>query len=530
MKINQQSFAVLGFCLSFTVSQAFAAGETRGYKVVECPKIPPAYQQVINNLAALKNKIKSEAQCQGVKTEMGELENLVNSERRARFLEIIRANNDKTVDPATADFLRKYAEDVSNYSLRLMTIMKGTQACFPEEERGTSLNAITTVVYEASTMLSKVAGPFGAPIAIGGNILTGILKGIQAFNASRPGYRFDQAQDRQAFTEQLCVYHSYRSELDDLLYPQVRIGQMERLRAYVTERIEALRANCTECARILETMPTELTRDTAVPAEVESLRKIADATYREKLGTETVELARTRLWSESEIARLENLRDLKLRSIGPQEVMFLKNDLDYFFFTLEAPEFLRWQKELSVRTAWRFERQVERLASTFVPRIEERSNQRLPRRASAAEILNFLVTYHQAFDKTELAHLESEMLASRDLLQLTWSSWTVVHEYCAFFTEARALTKKLATGVCDPETLKNIQTNQLPLANLEPLLSPTTWARRGTTRADPGMEGQPPFVTTPPPTVAGPKAETWTDALELSQRNWRRAANKFSRK
>src|SRR3989344_8412878 len=105
------------------VSHAFAAGDLRGYKVVECPKIPPAYSQVIHSLAALKSQIKSSAHCEGVRTEMGELEGLVNSERRARFLGIVRVNSDQTVSPDDADFLRKYAEDAANYSLRVMTIL-----------------------------------------------------------------------------------------------------------------------------------------------------------------------------------------------------------------------------------------------------------------------------------------------------------------------------------------------------------------------------------------------------------------------
>jgi hypothetical protein len=498
--------------------------------VVECPRIPAAYSQILNNLSQLKSQIRNDAHCEDVRLKTGELENLVRSDRRTRFLEIVRLNNDRTVSADDAEFLRKYAEDASETSLRLMTILRGKQSCFPDENQGaSSLGAITSFVFEATSLLSRVAGPYGAPIAVGGNILTGVLQGIQAVQASRPGYRFHIARDRQAFTEQVCIYHNYRRDIDDVLFPDRRIGEIRRLQSILETRREAIKQNCQDCARIVERFTGSESEEESrrLAAELSPRAREIDSSLGSRLGSETLELVTSLAWARRETERLEQVRDVKLRSIGPQEVMFLKNDLDHFFFTSQAPNFLTWQTEQSFRADWQFRAHLAGVLSAFVARIAREKNERGPRvnHESPDASLNYVVENRSRLSADDLTLLESEILRSRDQFELAWSAWGVIEEYCNFFREARTLNRTLASGHCSRENMNNQRARLAPRQALLAMLEPSSWNNGD--KAESSIFGDFSSGAVPRPAAAPgaarsrPLAANWIEALEAEQNAWR---------
>ena len=517
-------FIFVGVILgAFSPFTALAEPSARGYRVVECPRIPTAYSQVLNNLAQLKSQIRSDAHCEDVRLQTGELESLVRSERRTRFLEIVRLNNDRNVGADDAEFLRKYAEDASETSLRLMTIMQGKQSCFPDESRGASqLGSITSFVFEATSLLSKVAGPYGAPIAVAGNILTGVLQGIQAFQASRPGYRFDNPKDRQAFTEQLCIYHNYRRDIDDVLFPDRRIGEVRRLTSFLQVRRERMKEACAECSRLTERFTGSETEEEMrrLTTELTPIAREVDAAYNSRMGSELLEVLSSLAWASREVTRLEQVRDIKLRSIGPQEVMFLKNDLDHFFFTSQAPNFLQWQMDQSLRADWRFRLGLANSLDTFLYRISTTQNERPPSaRANPQQALNYVVENRTLLNTEETAHLESEVLRSRDLFELGWSSFRVIEEYCDFFRDARALNRTLASGYCQSDNLARQRGRLSPRSPFLTLLEPSSWGEEKSR----GALELAPSSAAPVMARSRPLAASWMEALESSQQEWSRA-------
>lgn len=513
-----QHLAAQSFWIAFTVAVGISpawgqtSGSLRPYAPVECPRIPAAYGTVLEQLTALKSQIQSSANCEGVKIEVGQLENIVRSERRTRFLDIVRNNADRTLTPDDTEFLQRYSTEVSDASLRLMAIFRSQSSCFPEAERGTSLAALTTVVHEASSLLSQVAGPYGAPIAIGGNILTGVLQGIQAFERSRPGYRFDNPSERRAFTEQLCLYHLYRQQLDELLYPEVRINDLRSLERHLTQKVDELRQNCVECKEIADTYSS----DTRHSPEQQRLIEAANQRFQMALGTETVNAIQTRAWVASEIERIDRLRALSSRSIGPQEIYFLRSDLDSFFFTSQAPSFLHWQLGQALRSDYRFKSHADGWTREILRRWDN-GNPPLRPSAPLPERVRVLTQLPAERRNPELtAYIESQSSQSRDLYQLTWSAFGVIEEYCHFFRESRSLSRELLLHCSD----ENLQSQRARLSSREDF---DLFNRPNLSALLP-----PSWTPTQPEIKNRPTAQNWGEALANEFRAWNENSSRFA--
>jgi hypothetical protein len=515
--LKKSSLSLIGLICFVPAIVKAQSSTLRPYAPIECPRIPAAYGTVLEQLTTLKSQIQNSAHCEGVRIEVGELENLVRSDRRTRFLDIVRNNADRTLSPSDTEFLQRYSTEVSDASLRLMAVFRGQNNCFPESERATSLAALTTVVHEASSLISQVAGPYGAPIAIGGTILTGVLQGIQAFENARPGYRFDRPAERRAFTEQLCLYHLYRQQLDELLYPEVRLNDLRSLQNHLATKIEELRANCSECAEII-TRFSRADVDRNSP-EVERLVEAANQKFQTPLGTETTNALRTRTWVVGEIERIDRLRALSSRSIGPQEIYFLRSDLDDFFFRRQAPAFLQWQLEQALRSDYRFQAHAESWTREVLRRWETTERGIPPVRPSAPleERVNALNNLLQSQRNPDvLAFIESQSAQSRDLFQLAWSAFGVIEEYCNFFRESRSLSNELRRR-CETEAM-DMQRTRLSSRAAYQIFS------------RPNLAGPQPPNWSPnnPPIKNRPEARTWGEALASEFRAWEENPARFA--
>ena len=125
----------------------------------------------------------------------------------------------------------------------------------------------------------------------------------------------------------------------------------------------------------------------------------------------------------------------------------------------------------------------------------------------------------------EVAHLESEVLRSRDRFELAWSAWRVIEEYCDFFRDARALNRTLANGHCNRENMRSQRARLAPRDALVSLLEPNTWNSDEDKNRESGAFGD--FSSMPAPVAAPSRAatrpalaNTWIEALEIERRSW----------
>lgn len=460
-RIARRTWAGALFLLSGWLAlplSAFAQiGTPREYPVVACPAVPAEFGTAIDQLTALRAEVKQSAHCEPIRMEAGELSNLIDSDRRSRFLEIVRTNRDRSLNPEDSRFLSSYAEEVSNYSLRLVTLLRGRNDCFNADQGGIGISALTTIVHETTSLLSQVAGPYGIPIAIGGNVLTGILRGVQAFEASRSGYRFDEVRDRRAFSEQLCVFQLYRQNLNDLIYPEVRLRAMNRLENHLSGKIREITGSCAACTELMPellglinaTNPSRTSSPELTEALASRISEI-DREFRRPLGAELWQALRTLAWTRTEQRRLQAIAELNSRSLGQSELLRLKGELEYFFFEREAPRFLQWQVQETLRHDHRFLRDLENWVgrAQLEMGLNSREFLREPLSARLATVMSQATTRAHPDLRARIA---SQIDRSADLLQLAQAGVGNLRDYCRFLREIRAFRSDSAATLCSSQ-------------------------------------------------------------------------------
>lgn len=524
---------LLAACLSAPIGgRADTTNRVRPFAPVECPKIPAAYSAILQELSALRSQVNSAAHCEGVKLEVGQLEGLIRSDRRQRLLQIVHGNSDRMLSAQDTEFLQRYAADVSDTSLRLMTLAQGQADCFPNRTSGSSIATIASVVNETSSLLAQVAGPYGVPIAIGANLLTGVLKGIQSFQSARPGYRFHIPEERRSFTEQLCLYHQFRLQIEDLLYPEIGIRGMGELTHHLQTKIIELRTNCSECLELFD----ELERNGVNPEarEVRELVRAANAKFQVPLGTETLTAWQTLRWANQETERLETVRAINNRSIGPQEVFLLRTEFEDFFFMRQAPEFLRWQLRQALEANFRFERHAENWTRQVLAEWRRAFGPPpFQRNSNLEERFQALANLEKRAERADFdLFIESQKKRSADLLNLTWAAMQVIEDYCHFFRESRALSLELLRD-CSRE---QISENRSRLASRNLLLSLGSSA--GVLRTAPAMPLGPisressnyrSFDESGSEKSLDASERSWTEGIGREIQRWTNNANRFQR-
>ena len=231
-KLSRYIKVGVAFCVLFQTTALWGAN---------CPTPHPKYTELLKKLDGIKNHIKDNQECKTIAKDFDELHKKYAASNRslidpARSLaeKPIKENKNykkekKELTIKQINALTEYAEDITGLMGSIVEKLNQQPVCLEREDTPTLLT-IAQITQEVSGISAQYSGPYGVPISVAGAAVSGILKGIYAFQARRGGYDFSKRENRSLFVSSLCSYHDTRLEVESLINPERRSKLLELLK------------------------------------------------------------------------------------------------------------------------------------------------------------------------------------------------------------------------------------------------------------------------------------------------------------
>ena len=161
---------------------------TQLYQVAQCPAVGEDYEKMVAKLDTIKAAIKDTGNCKQVTLAVDTLQKLLDEDRQ-KALDIAKSSGENGLSKEDSEFIKNYAEGLTKKVASLSDLFLHSNQCF-QEDAPDPLSSLSGFVGEASSLIGSVAGPWGAPIALAGNVVAGFLSGLNEIMNSRAGYDF----------------------------------------------------------------------------------------------------------------------------------------------------------------------------------------------------------------------------------------------------------------------------------------------------------------------------------------------------
>jgi hypothetical protein len=446
----------------------------RRFPVLQCPKIGEEFEKMIAKLESVKSSIRKEANCKNVELQVESLEKLVVTDRQ-EVMDIISGQSGDTLSADQAKKVRNYAENVTKKVAALNDLFMRTNQCFDRDSADKQLSTLSGFVSEASGLIGSLAGPWGAPIAMAGNVVAGFLTGLDQVLKSRAGYDFSKPEQWSGYVQNLCTYHSFRDQIDHLLNPKAKITQMKDLKLKLDLQIRLLTSNCGECRSIEQLFGNA---GTNLPAETMNQMQAdvrnADNRFGQPFGSYTLQSLGLREWTIKEISRIEKEAQTYWSDVSGRNLLYrTKEDLEKFLLEKEAPRFLAFQSAQARNDYSNFTAFLAQEGRTIYTRVEGINRTVLSRKidypgwTDPLEFLRSLVIHAPNFatlpnsEAIDDAKFSLDYFRSQSLLRLQTAktSAAVVQSFCSFFKHSGRYSPSIR-GNCISSNLRTLIAEQ----------------------------------------------------------------------
>lgn len=286
---------------------------------VQCPAIGENFSKLIAKLDAIKASVRDGANCSNVALKVKSLEDLLIKDRE-KIEGIIAAGRQQPLSPEQTEAVKQYAEQVTTKVAALYDLFSGSNKCFNDDDAESRMSSLAAFVGEASRLVGTLTGPWGTPIALGGQVVAGFLTGMDKVIKSRAGYDFSKRESWTNYVQSLCTYHSYRDQIEHLLNPQARLAQLNSIKSLLDSNIRKLSAACGDCQSV-EPMNVYMAYNLGI-----------------------------RAWINTEIQRVEKESTSFWADISGRHLLSqARYDLQQFLIEREGPRFVNYQTSLASR-------------------------------------------------------------------------------------------------------------------------------------------------------------------------------------
>lgn len=332
----------------------------RRYPVLQCPANDEALKDFRNKLLQIKKNISQEANCDSFRnsasSEIDGLGTLV-TQGRNEFLNLVAKGQVEGLDAAGTAKIESYVENLTVKTSNLINILAGNDGCFDEDKKGSTIGFVTSLIGEASKVLSVIGGPqIGGLVSIASSVITGFSNAIQTINENKQGYDFSDPEQKLAYADSLCALFDYRRELDTLMNPYETTERINELTEALNLQLSKLYKNCPECAElinIVETQSNTVSRfgldeitsvdDVWTPEidkQVSEAAAAIDQLYTNRVGTHTYRALKTRTWLPIRARSLES--SALVADLGLADVLNEMDNVERFMVNRQADDFI-WQ-------------------------------------------------------------------------------------------------------------------------------------------------------------------------------------------
>ena len=459
-----------------TALKAFALGLlsvslTAQASGVACPAIGDEFEGLLSKLETIKASVRDGANCGNVNLKVKSLEDLIVKDRE-KVLEIVESGRDRALTEAESEAVRTYAEEVTKKVAALNDLFLGSNHCFKDDQAGNQLAQLGGFVGEAARLVSAVAGPWGTPIALAGNVIAGFMTGMDKVNKSRAGYDFSKVDQWRGYVQNLCTYHSYRDQISHLLNPEQRLNELRALKIKIEDNLRNILNVCDECKSIEKLYVSQKSQGQAALERLAD-REISAANQRfqRPLGNYMLRSLGLRDWLIKEIARVEKEAASYWSGVSGRHILSrAKDDLESFLVTREAPRFLDYQIGRSRADYSAFQQFARNEGSNLYYAFDRTSPKALSKRMSywgdPIQAFEILMLNPINWSQVNASHVEDLRYAwkhyrDQSLSRLRTSETTleVVQGFCSFFREASLYSSSIR-HLCTSREVRQLASEQ----------------------------------------------------------------------
>ncbi len=466
--------------VSFNSWGQSSQGIYRQFPVLQCPKVGEEFEKMISKLESVKSAIRNNANCKNVELQVKSLEDLVVKDRQ-EVMDIVTKTQSESLTEEQSKKVRAYAENVTRKVAALNDLFMRTNQCFEEDNAGKQISTLAGFVSEASGLVGSLSGPWGAPIALAGNVIAGFLTGMDQILKSRAGYDFSKPDHWAGYVQNLCTYHSFRDQIDHLLDPQARIAKLKELKFKLELQISMFTSTCRECETIERTFNA---RVPGPPAETEmftlnSEAETADRHFPKPVGSYTLQNLGLRQWTIREIARVEREAQTYWSDVTGRTLLYrAKEDIEQFLLAKEAPRFLNYQVGQSRKDYYNFQNFQSGTGRDLYNQLENLNPAALTRkvkfsgwtandplemfRALVVSAVNVEVLPRTAAGEDVRFSLDYFRAQSMVRLRTAQTSAAVAQSFCSFFRHSGRYSPAIRSACMNPALSEVVATeNQL---------------------------------------------------------------------
>jgi hypothetical protein len=204
----------------------------------------------LSSIQSLQDELKKTPECQNVGSKISTISKVLNEPSWRKVKEMLTSTNSPQLE---AEEVRAISSLVSEATMALSDtvaqLSNGSSHCIPESNKAPFLSTLAGVVKEVSGVVGNVAGPYGASISLGGNLLSGVISGIDKLFKQNKVYNFNQPAEEMLFLNQFCAFTQAQQDINDFLHLEEKEQELLKLEQdYLrNSKIKDLVANCPEC-------------------------------------------------------------------------------------------------------------------------------------------------------------------------------------------------------------------------------------------------------------------------------------------
>lgn len=337
---SMKVISLLGILIVTFSTQAFAGEYT-------CPETHPEYNKVLKELQTFQKKLKEELKCQEISVNFEKLTGLLGEKKRGEILSLVSNNEGRSLSAENAKKIQGYASSVTEEVGVLVSMigaaasgeltwtewLVGTDKCsMDEEDELDGIEKLTKAAYEATNLISKVAGPYGVPLQVGVDVAYGVVQGLQNYAKRNRNIDFDSFEKRQFFESVVCIMSKFDSDIRKLNNPAAHLRNLRSAKAQASRVVRVVSSECLDCDEILN---ADSDKDA-----MSAFQQVNAASA--SMGEKAYEGRANLEWIEGEIEKFNEIANFKTGGIGPRELQSLKILINKYILNTAAPDFLRW--------------------------------------------------------------------------------------------------------------------------------------------------------------------------------------------
>ena len=294
-----------------------------------CPETHSEYTKVLSELKIFKDKLASNLGCKDISVEFDKLTSLLSGDQKVDFKSLVTSGAGGALSAESAEQVQKYASAVTEEVGTLISligraasgegsfwdIFTGTNKCSLEpEDEFEGIERLTKAAYEATNLVSRVAGPYGVPLQVGASAVYGIVEGLKSYSDRVEHINFDSFEKRQFFESAVCLMSKFDADIRKLNNPKGHLRRLEQARMQAVRVVDTVRVSCEGC----------------------------DNNKMKFISTQVEKGKKNLKWIDDEIAKFNDIVNSKSGGIGPSELHSVSRKINKFLMGVAAPGFINW--------------------------------------------------------------------------------------------------------------------------------------------------------------------------------------------